>query len=329
LPIGTHKFHIRACNGDGIWDREGIVYEVTEKPHYYETTLFRLIAALVLTSILALAFQLRLYQIKRHMTQRLNERVNERTRIARDLHDTLLQSFHALLLNLQTASNLLPARPEQAKQKLNRSIDQADQAITEGMDAVQDLRLSTMETNNLAVAIKAIGEELSAAGTSQNGAAVFQVGVEGTPRNLHPTIRDELYRIAVEAVRNAFRHAQARQIEVDLRYDETQFQLQVRDDGKGIDPKVLGEDGRAGHFGLPGMSERANLIGGKLSVRSEPDSGTEVELKVPATTAYATSPTGLRSWLSENLMKRLSRKGPDGKELDAKEMEERETNTKA
>jgi signal transduction histidine kinase len=176
------------------------------------------------------------------------------------------------------------------------------------MDAVRALRSSTMEANDLAVAIGAVGEELSAGGINRNTVA-FRVEVEGMPRNLHPILRDEVYRIAVEALRNAFRHAQAQQIEVELLYDETQFQLRISDDGKGIDPTILGGNGRTGHFGLPGMGERAKLIGGKLTVRSEPDSGAEVELSVPAIKAYATSPTGLLSWLSENLMKRLSRKG--------------------
>jgi signal transduction histidine kinase len=258
--------------------------------------------------ILWVLYRLRIHRLALQFNMRLEERVGERTRIARDLHDTLLQSFHALLLHLQTASNLLPVHPEQAKQKLDSSIDLADQAIAEGMDAVRDLRSSTIETNDLAVAIRAIGEELSADGTHQN-VAVFRVEVEGMPRNLHPILRDEVYRIAVEGLRNAFRHAQARQIEVNLRYIETQFQLRIRDDGKGIDPTILGGNGRTGHFGLPGMGERAKLIGGKLTVRSEPDFGTEVELSVPAIKAYATSPTGLLSWLSENLMKRLSREG--------------------
>jgi signal transduction histidine kinase len=146
------------------------------------------------------------------------------------------------------------------------------------------------------VAIRAIGEELSADRTNQN-AAILQVEVEGTARSLHPILRDEVYRIAAEALRNAFRHAQARRIEVELRYDETQFQLRIRDDGKGVDPKVLGGDGREGHFGLHGMRERAKLVGGQLTVWSELNSGMEVELSIPAAVAYATSPR--RSWLSE------------------------------
>jgi signal transduction histidine kinase len=204
------------------------------------------------------------------------------------------------MLRFQTVYALLPGRPDEARQTLGLAIDQAAQAITEGRDAVQDLRSSTVETNDLAVAIRAIGEELSADGTNQNG-AVFQVEVEGTPRNLQPILRDEVYRIAGEALRNAFLHSQARKIEVEIRYDDRQLRLRVRDDGKGIDPKVVSGNGRAGHYGLHGMRERAKLVGGKLAVWSELDSGTEVELTIPASIAYATSPAGLLSWLSEKL----------------------------
>jgi signal transduction histidine kinase len=123
--------------------------------------------------------------------------------------------------------------------------------------------------------------------------------VEGTPRNLHPILRDEVYRIAGEAVRNAFKHAEAQQIEVEIRYDERQLRLRIRDDGKGIDAKLLNESGRPGHFGLRGMRERARLLGGKLAVWSELDTGTEVELSIPASRAYETFPARRRWWLAE------------------------------
>jgi signal transduction histidine kinase len=234
------------------------------------------------------------------MTQRLNERVTERTRIARDLHDTLLQSFHGLLLSFQTVYDLLPTRPTEAKETLGKAIDQGAEAITEGRDAVQGLRSSTVETNDIAEAIKGIGEELATEGTSRTS-DVFRVNVEGTPRNLQPILRDEVYRIAGEALRNAFRHAQARRIEVEIRYDGEKFRLRIRDDGKGMDAKILGGQERAGHFGLHGMRERAAIVGGKLTVWSEVDAGTEIELSIPGSIAYATSPAGLRSWLSEKL----------------------------
>ena len=263
------------------------------------------------------AYQLRVRQLAHQFNMTLEARVGERTRIARDLHDTLLQSFHGLLLKFQSVDNLLPDRATEAKQRLESAIDRAAQAITEGRDAVQALRSSTVETNDLAVAIRTLGEEL-AADESNQSSAVCQVEVQGTPQNLHPILRDEVYRLAGEALRNAFRHAQARQIEVEVRYDERHFRVRVRDDGKGIDPTVLSGDGGERHYGLPGMRERANLVGGKLTVWSEIDSGTEVELSIPASTAYAT-PRRRRSWLPEMLFgKGTDVKGTDD-ETDAKE----------
>jgi NO-binding membrane sensor protein with MHYT domain len=211
----------------------------------------------------------------------LDARVDERTRIARELHDTLLQSFHGLLLRFQAVYEMLPASP--AKQSLGHAIDQAAQAITEGRDAVQGLRASVVEINDLALAVRTFGEELAA---DQQSAALYVV-VEGGPRTLHPIVRDEIYRIACEALRNAFKHAEATQIEVEIRYDERQLRLRVRDDGKGIDPQFLSEEGRAGHYGLHGMRERAKLMNGKLTVWSALDSGAEVELSIPAARAYA------------------------------------------
>jgi signal transduction histidine kinase len=143
---------------------------------------------------------------------------------------------------------------------------------------------------------------------------VFEVEVEGVPRNLHPILRDEVYRVAAEALRNAFRHAHAQRIEVEILYGEKWLRLRVRDDGKGIDPKLLSGDGRAGHYGLHGMRERARLAGGKLAVWSKLDSGTEVDLSIPASTAYATS-YRRRSWLSG----KFSGRGTTGEETGVKE----------
>ena len=142
--------------------------------------------------------------------------------------------------------------------------------------------------SDLAVAIRALGEELAANETDRSS-AVFDVAVVGTPREVHPVLCDEAYRIVSEALRNAFRHARAQHIEVEIRYDEKQFGVRVRDDGKGIDAKFLGGDGREGHYGLQGMRERAKLIGGELTILSELDSGTEIDLSIPAATAYVST----------------------------------------
>ena len=117
----------------------------------------------------------------------------------------------------------------------------------------------------------------------------FRVNVEGRTRDLAPILRDDLYRLLEEAVRNAFEHAQAKLIEVEIQYGHQQLRLRVRDDGKGIDPDVLNSGARDGYYCLPGMHERAKVIGGKLTVRSELDSGTEVELTIPGLVAYAKS----------------------------------------
>jgi signal transduction histidine kinase len=124
------------------------------------------------------------------------------------------------------------------------------------------------------------------------------VEVEGESRDLPPLVRDEVYRIACEGLRNAFRHAQASRIEVEIRYGQRQFRLRVADNGKGIDKTVLSTGERAGHHGLPGMNERAQLAGGKLSVWSKLDSGTEIDLTIPASIAYAKSPPAVRSMFS-------------------------------
>jgi PAS domain S-box-containing protein len=231
---------------------------------------------------------------KRAEEARLEERVRERTRIARELHDTLLQSAHGVLLRFQTVSQLLPDRPAEAKETLDNAIDETANFITEARDAVQGLRDSTVQSNDLALAISTLGQELRT--DSANHQPAFRVAVEGEVRNLHPIVRDEIYKIAAEALRNGFRHSQARGIEVEIRYDNEQFRLRVRDDGKGIDPAILSRQGGQGHYGLPGMRERATLIGGKLVVLSEADAGTEVELSVPASTAYATAQRS--SWFS-------------------------------
>ena len=150
---------------------------------------------------------------------------------------------------------------------------------------------------DLANALEILGEEL--ARESDTDRPKFRVSVEGESRNLHPILRDETYKIAAEALRNAFRHAHARQVEVEIRYDDEQFRLRVRDDGKGIGPSVLAAQGSEGHFGLPGMRERAKIMGAKLTVWSAVDTGTEVELRVPADIAYAK--TGGRPWFSRAL----------------------------
>jgi signal transduction histidine kinase len=225
----------------------------------------------------------------------IDARVDERTRIARELHDTLLQSFQGVLLVFQAVANLLPARPEEAKQRIELALDQASDAITEGRDAVHELRSGGLNTVDLGEAISKFGKDLLSGATTET-VPEFSVQVEGTPRPLNPITRDEVYRIGVESLRNAVRHANARRIEVDLRYGENGLRLRIRDDGKGIDPVVLGQEHIPGHWGLRGMRERAKLIGGTFEVWSQLGAGTEAELTIPAASAYSKqrNPRGFR-----------------------------------
>ena len=296
--LGPGKYHFRviACNNDGVWNEEGAHLDFDIAPAWYQTIWFHTLWAIAFLALLWTVYQLRLHQLRRQFNIKFEERVGERTRIARELHDTLLQSFHGLLMRFQAVSNELD--DGEPKQELDEAIDQAARAITEGRDAVQELRSSVVESNDLAAAIGNLGKELAAAVSRP---LEFTLQAEGLQRNLHPILRDEVYRVAGEALRNAFRHADARRIEVEIRYDEGQFRLRVRDDGKGMDPNLLVGNGRAGHFGLRGMRERAEQAGGTLTVWSELKSGTEVELSISAAHAYTRVRAPRRWWLAEKI----------------------------
>ncbi len=296
LAPGTYLFRVIASNNSGVWNEQGDSLEFSIAPAYYQTNWFRALCAVLVLALVWAIYQIRVRQLRHDFALALEARVGERTSIARELHDTLLQSFQGLMLRFEIVAQMLPDRPIEAKEKLDGAMKRAADAITEGRDAVQGLRTATVQTNDLARAINTLGEEL-ANDPANCASPVFRVTVEGDPRDLRPIERDEIYRIAAEALRNAFRHAQARQVEVEIRYDNQLFRLRVRDDGKGIDPAVLSADGPEGHYGLLGMRERAGLIGGELVVWSEGGAGTEVELIVPASSAYTTARRG--SWLFE------------------------------
>ena len=294
LAPGNYRFRVIASNNSGVWNEKGAFIDFSVAPAYWQTNWFRALCTISALVLLWVAYQWRLRQLQHQFELTLEARVDERTRVARDLHDTLLQSFHGVLLRLQTVSQLMRERPIEAQEKLDSTIDEVAEAITEGRDAVQGLREAASEENDLALSISTLGEELATNSTVER--PTLRVAVEGAACNLHPIVRDEIYRIAAESLRNAFQHAHARQVEVEIRYDDEQFRLRVRDDGKGIDPSILSGQSNRGHYGLPGMRERATLIGGKLTVWSEVNAGTEVELWVPASSACTGGKRA--SWLS-------------------------------
>jgi streptogramin lyase/two-component sensor histidine kinase len=292
LPAGKYTFRVQGATSGGAWSEPGVAVSIQILPPWWGTWWFRSACGILTLASLWLAYYLRL----RRIAEQFNARLDERTRIARDLHDTLLQSFHGLMFRFQAVRNMLPRRPEEAMEAFDTALERTEQAIAEGRDAILDLRSSTVVTNELAQAVTALGSEMShemaqepSSQDSAHGSARFHVVVEGPPRDLHPILRDEIYAIAREAVRNAFRHAEARDIEAQITYNGSSFQLRIRDDGNGIDPRIVAE-GRAGHYGVPGMRERARRIGGRLDVWTESGAGTEIELSIPGSIAYGTSP---------------------------------------
>jgi len=287
LPPRKYRFRVMASNNSGVWNEAGDSLDFSIDPAYYQTTWFRASCVAAFFALLWALYRYRLYQIKREFNARLEERVGERTRIARELHDTLLQNFQGSVLVMQSARNLLSRRPEQAEKTLDDAISMAAGAIGEGRDAIQDLRLQPAVQSDLAQLLTATGQDLARSADTNGNPVIFRAAVEGERKDLDPIIQDEAYRIARELLRNAFRHAQARQIEADIRFEDRLLRVLIRDDGKGIEPEVVEAGGRAGHWGLMGMRERAKRIGARLEFWSEPGAGTEVELSIPASIAYA------------------------------------------
>jgi signal transduction histidine kinase len=273
IPAGTHAFHIRACNADGIWDRTGMVYTITQQPYFYQTSWFLVVAVLGGFLLLAALYHLRLRQATARLNTRLEERLAERTRLARDLHDTFLQTIQGSKLVVDDAlePSTDPIRMRRAMEQLSVWLGRATQ---EGRAALNSLRTATTQTNDLAEALLRV--------TKDNlipRSMVVTFSLVSEAREMHPIVRDEVYRIAYEAIRNACTHSGASRLEVELGYAHD-LTLRVGDNGAGIDP-VIADRGKDGHFGLQGMRERAARIGGKLKLVSSSKSGTEINLIVP------------------------------------------------
>jgi signal transduction histidine kinase len=251
-------------------------------PAYYQTWWFRLFYIALAFGALWLLYLYRLQQAKAQIQERLGAQMEERERIARELHDTLLQGFQGLMLRLQGVIKTLPQR-EPAYQMMEKVLDRADEVLQEGRQRVRELRAEGMSGNDLIEALTESGEELA-----QGHDAHFSLTVVGTPQTLNPIVCNEAYRIAQEAISNAFRHSNGSEIDVEVTYSSERLTLRVCDNGKGMSGDILAS-GRAGHWGLSGMRERAQKIAAQLSIWSRPGTGTEVDLSIPSKVAYLQS----------------------------------------
>lgn len=293
LAPGPYTFRVIASNSDGVWNSDEAIISFEIEPMFWQTLWFRFLIGIALIVILLAFYQLRLRQLTKQLNVRFEERLAERTRIAQELHDTLLQGFLSASMQLHVAVDNLPD-DSPAKPRLNRVLQLMRQVTEEGRNAVRGLRSSSKNsTLDLEQAFSRIKQELGIQGPTD-----FRVIVEGHPRPLRPIIRDEVYRIGREALVNAFRHSRAKSIEIEVEYLSNNLRILVRDDGCGIDPQVL-RSGRDGHWGLSGMRERADRIGARLKVRSRLATGTEVELSVPGPVAFSIqSSIGMLNWLT-------------------------------
>jgi signal transduction histidine kinase/streptogramin lyase len=297
LDPGKYVFRVQGSNSDGLWNEEGVSLPIVIMPPWWRTDWFRGLSAAVFLALLWAGYEFRVRQLQQNFNIASKARLNERMRIARELHDTLLQSFQGLMFSFQAARNLLPRRTEEAIQRLDKAIRQGDKAIAEGRDAIQGLRANPELESDLAHLLTVAGDELATSPNGEGGPPAFRVTVEGARQPLSPLLQDEVYRIAREILRNAFQHADARRIEAEIAYNGRFFRLRIRDDGKGIDRKLLEEGARQGHWGLQGVRERASRIGAQLKLWSEAGAGTEAELTVPAQIAYGTLHRRQRLWL--------------------------------
>ena len=273
LHPGAYRFRVIACNNSGVWNVTGATLAFRILPAWYQTSWFLILCIVTAVSLTWAIYQLRVRQIARAISVRFDERLAERTRIARELHDTLLQTVQGSKL---LADNALdePDDVVHLRSTVKRLSGWLGQATQEGRAALNSLRTATTETSDLAAGLRRATEECLL-----NSSLNVEFSVTGGPRDMHPIVRDEVYRIGYEAIRNACEHSSASKLEVSLNY-ATDLTLRVKDNGTGIDAPVVTE-GKEGHFGLRGMRERASQIESRFTLTSSPDSGTEITLVVP------------------------------------------------
>jgi signal transduction histidine kinase/ligand-binding sensor domain-containing protein len=280
LRPGSYTFRVNANNGDGKWIEPGVTWSFRVLPAWYQTLWFRVLVILLIGSVGGLVVAL--VQRRRHaraqaeLKRQYEITLAERVRVAEDLHDTLLQGFAGVNLQLIAAELAIPNQPDVAAATLVRVQRLTEESLREARERVWEMRDAAMASDDLATALETIARDRTAGMSIE-----IEVTTAGSSRRLPPTLEDASFRIGREAIVNVVRHAEASRIEIHLDFRATTFYLEVRDDGRGVSPNELAEARKQGHFGLTGIQSRASLMGGRCEVRPRPSGGTIVALELP------------------------------------------------
>lgn len=285
LGPGTYRFRLLASNSYGEWNgsEADVAFEV--EPAFWQTWWFRTCLVLMTACTLWVLYRFHLRRLTQELNMRFEERLAERTRIAQELHDTLLQGFLSASLQLDVVEDQLP-EDSPTKPLLKRVLQLMGTVTEEGRNALRGLRTTKTDNQSLEISFSRLRQEFPLDDKTD-----YRVIVDSVTRPLRPLIRDEVYCIGREALLNAFMHAHANRIEVEVEYASRHLRVLVRDDGRGIDPQVL-HSGCEGHWGLVGIRERSERIGANLKLRSRIGAGTEVDLTVPGSIAFEKGSTG-------------------------------------
>jgi hypothetical protein len=290
LKPGRYHFRVRASNDAGVWNEAGASLDFAIPPTFVQTIWFDVLVAGLVAGLLWTGYTLRLRSVTRDIHGRMEERLQERERIARELHDTLLQGTYGLVLRFQAVADQID-HADPVRQSINDALERADKVVAEGRDRVEGLRLTVDGPADLPTALREAGGDAMAGHRVE-----LQINVQGEAQEIQPIVRDEIFWIGREAIANASNAAECTRIEVVLGFDRNELRLTVRDDGLGIDRTILEAGGRPKHWGIRGMRERATRIGGRLKIASEPNAGTTVELRVPARFAYVNASARPTFW---------------------------------
>jgi len=291
LPPGNYVFRVMACNNDGVWNSIGAFTRITIRPAVYQTVWFRILCSLFVCGAFYLLVALRMRSAAVRINERWAERISERERIARELHDTFFQGIQGILLRVGTAALSL-SQDTPARTSIEEAIAQSQEVMLTGRQLVQDLR-NTGKAFTLHDGLETVGREFQSLYP-----IAFQIASQGRERTLYVQVADELCKVGREAISNAFRHSNGTLITVVLDYDSSSLGVTIKDDGEGIDETIMIEGRKTGHWGLPGMRERVARLGGSIRFESKQGEGATVEIRVPARKVYQGKRIRFRAWLT-------------------------------